>query len=477
VSSAQETKSSKATLWAIGGGIGVLVLGILLYVVFFMGGKTAGATASLNPDMTIRVLPIPFAQFAYPGLSKDGNWVAFPAANANTKWDIYYMHVSGSESRRVTTDSIGSGFNLIADISPDGSLIAYQRPSASPIGIGIEICVISSVGGPSKRIVQNGNLARWRPDGQRIGYVRFGDPTLKPAYQLWSIKPDGSDNRAEFFDTIGYAGRFSRYSYNWSPDGRSIAWIRSFREGYQEVITRELESGKERQLTFDRKNIDDVAWTKNGFIAYSSNRSGNTNLWIVPAEGGATQQLTKGSGPDIGMSASADGQSLLYLQQQQVGSMWVANLNSNSSKQLTFDDRQIESVALSPDGKKVAYTMGDIDPLKPGVEIYLQDRDGANRRQLNAEPVGVYSLAWSPEGNRIAFSMVHLNEPIDSTKLYVINAEDPGEPRKLTSGIRAVWLDSKTLVATKAEQSGTNYTSHDEIIGVDVIVPPKRFED
>ena len=80
-----------------------------------------------------------------------------------------------------------------------------------------------------------------------------------------------------------------------------------------------MKSGEERQLTFDKKNIDDVAWTRNGFIIFSSNRGGNTNLWVVPAEGGTPVQLTKGSGPDIGLSVSGDGQKLVYLQQQRVG--------------------------------------------------------------------------------------------------------------------------------------------------------------
>ncbi|MBF8296512.1 MAG: Protein kinase protein [Bacteroidetes bacterium] len=468
--------SRKNLLMGVGG---LVVLTVFAAIYFLLINKTndPGSVAHINANVTLRVLPIPFNQFSYPGLSKDGNWVAFPAANANMKWDIYYMHISGSEPRRITTDSIGSGFNLSAEISPDGSLIAYQRPSSNASGIGIEICIISSLGGPSKRIVQNGTLARWRPDGQRIGYVRFRDPSPKGTYNLWSMKPDGSDNRPEFADTLGGGGRFSRYSFNWSPDGRSIAWIRSFQGGYQEVITRELESGKERQLTFDKKNVDDVAWTKNGFVIYSSNRSGNTNLWIVPVEGGNAQQLTKGSGPDIGMSVSADDQRLVYLQQQQVGTLWVTDLNSSRSQQVTFDDRVIESLALSPDGKKIAYTMGDIDPLKPGVGLYLQDRDGGNRRQLNSEAVGILSLSWSADGNRIGFSMVRLTEPVDSAKLYVVNAKDPGEPKQLTSGIRFVWLDAGRFVATKTQTRDGNVTTHDEIMGIDETTPRKRLDD
>ena len=461
-------QSSKMKFWAIGGIFGILVLATLAYAVFFTGGSSSGTAAPLNPNMTLHVLPIPFSQFSYSGLSKDGNWISFPAANENATWDYYYMHVSGNEVRRVTADSMDSGFNLGADISPDGSLITYVKPGSPVGGLPIDVYVISALGGPAKRVAQHSPLARWRPDGQRIGYVLFGNPTPRAAYNLWSVRPDGSDSRPEFSDTLGTGGSYCRFSFNWSPDGRSIVWIRSFVGGYQEVITRELETGKERQLTFDKKNIDDVAWTKNGNIIFSSNRGGNSNLWVVPVTGGTLQQLTKGGGPDIGITVSGDGQKLVYLQQQTVGSVWIANLNSNTSRQMTFDDRQIECLALSPDGEMIAYIMADIDPLKAGVELFLQDRKGGNRRQLVADPVQIFSIAWSPDGNRIAFSMAALDEPVDSSKIYVINVKEQGEPRQLTSGIRAAWIGPDRLIATKVTQTGAfDFTNHDEIIGID----------
>jgi hypothetical protein len=121
--------------------------------------------------------------------------------------------------------------------------------------------------------------------------------------------------------------------------------------------------------------------------------------------------------------------------------------------------------------------MGDIDPLKPGVGLYLQDRDGGNRRQLNSEAVGILSLSWSADGNRIGFSMVHLTEPVDSAKLYVVNAKDPGEPKQLTSGIRFVWLDAGRFVATKTQTKDGTVTTHDEIMEIDETLPPKRLDD
>jgi len=85
-------------------------------------------TISVNPNMTTRVLQVPFTQYSYPSLSPDGKWIAFPAADVNGKWDIYYMHVNGGEPRKITSD--GTRFiQQTASISPDGSQIAYDKPS------------------------------------------------------------------------------------------------------------------------------------------------------------------------------------------------------------------------------------------------------------------------------------------------------------------------------------------------------------
>jgi Tol biopolymer transport system component len=426
------------------------------------GNDESVSVGSLNPNMTFRVLPIPFTQFSYPGFSRDGNWIAFPSADANNKWDIYYMHVSGSNVRRLTADSIANGNNLGADISPDGSQIAYTGRNQAGQGT---INIVSSVGGLSKTLTaENATLPRWRPDGQRIGYVRFRSRNSKVVYPLWSMKVDGSDDRLEYADTLGVSGRFS---FNWSPDGKSIAWIRSFKEGYQEIFTHELETGKERQLTNDKKNSDDVAWTSNGFIIYSSNRGGNTNLWMVPVAGGTPQQLTKGSGPDIGISVSADNQKLVYLQQQQIGHIWNADLSTFSSKQLTFDDRLIDAVALSPDGKKIALVMGEIDPLKPGQNLYLQDRDGTNRRQLTSGEMFVLNPAWSPDGKWISFSVSSPSEPRDSAKMFMVDAGNPGTPKLVSPGTRSFWLDTGRLITQNIRTVNGERTVFDELVTVE----------
>jgi serine/threonine protein kinase len=457
---------SKKMLWMGIGGLGIAVLLVAIFLFSRKSSQEPNSVATLNPNMSLRVLPIPFTQVLYPSLSPDGNWVAFPAGDVSGKWDVYYMHVSGADPRRITADSSVLSGDRTANISPDGSQVVYDRPN--PVTNGFDVCVVSSLGGVSKLVVEDGRAPRWRPDGQRIGYVRIRRAPSTVVYGFWTVNPDGSDNRLEFADSLGARGRFN---FAWSADGRSIAWIRSFKEGYQEVITRALASGTERQLTFDKKNIDDVCWTRRGVIIFSSNKGGNTNLWMVPTEGGTPQQITKGSGPDIGISISSDDQKLLYLQEQRVGYIWSASIDGSDARQVTFDDRAVDVVSLSPDGKRIAFSMGDIDPLKPVSHLFVQDRDGANRRQITSGDIVAAAPGWSPDGRWISFSSRPASDPPDSFKIFVVDAAHPGMPRQLGLGIPISWVSSSTLLTSRPN------ATHNEIVSVDGGSQKQFYED
>lgn len=438
---------SKKKVW-VGLGVATIVLGLGAYL-FLSKRPEPPQQAILNPNMTFRVLQIPFTQVNYPGLSPDGNWVAFPAVDANGRWDVYFMNTAGGEPRRITNDS--SVFTQEADISPDGSQITYDRFDAK--SQKINAFVVSSLGGLSRSVGDGGFTPRWRPDGQRVGYLKISgrvSGSTSGKQEIWSVRPDGSDNKREFVDSLSVGGR---YSLSWSPDGGSIVWIRSYSEGYQEVFTRTLGTATEWQLTSDKKNIDEVCWTRQNEIIFSSNKNGNTNLWIVPASGGNAVQLTKGGGPDIGMKVSTDGKKLLYLQQAQIGHIWIANIDGSKAHQVTFDDRQIGSASLSPDGSQIVFEIYDPDPLKKTRSIYLMARSGENRREITPGEGVSAAPEFSPDGKWILFMSRSPSSPNDSLGLYLIESQNVGSPKFIGRGNRFRWLNAKEFMLFTAVKS------------------------
>jgi eukaryotic-like serine/threonine-protein kinase len=393
----------------------------------------------LNPDMKFRTLQLSFSQISYPGISSDGNWIAFQGADVNGKWDVYYMNVAVGDPRRVTFDSSTNPYGNSADISPDGGIIVYDRYDAKRRWY--DAYVVPSIGGRSKKIAENCQSPNWRCDGGRIGFI---DGTSE-YFSIWSVKPNGSDRRMEIIDSISISGRID---FDWSPDGKSVVWLRSFPDGYQEIMRCDLETGNETQLTHDKKNIDEVCWTSNDQIIFSSNKSGNTNLWMIPASGGQSIQITKGIGPDLGMSISTDGKKLLYLQSQAVGHLWRGATDGRATRQLTTDERSINWPSFSPDGRQIVFSMSDNDPLKSTSHIYMCDRDGNNRRQITTGDELAEWPTWAPNGKWIAYYAMKSGQPSDSAMIYIVDQADPGIPRPIARGLFSKWIDTTTLMIT-----------------------------
>jgi len=428
-------RPSKKRLWY---GLSAATVLIILGVAYILVSRQPPRVA-LNPDMTFRVLPIPFTEVGAPGLSADGNWAAFPAADANGKWYVYYMNTTSGESRRITSDS--SMYADYADISPAGSQIVYDRYSTSwkP-----EIAIVSSVGGSSKKIVDRGWGPRWRPDGQRIGYVcgkGFGSQSGKAEFR--TMRPDGSDNRCELIDSTSSEAR----TFSWSPDGRSICWIRYFSEQWKEALVYELSTGKARQVTFDKKDIRDVCWAPHDEIINSSNKTGNYNLWMVPTSGGSAVQLTKGAGPDNSMGISRDGSKLLYYQEQNISHIWIAGTDGSNPHQITFDDAFLWRVSFSPDGKEVLFGFAQPVGSKEGYLVCSIDRDGRNRKQLTSGEESINNPITSPDGRWIIYGRHLLSTPNDSSMVYLLDAANPGTPRLVGRGSPMRWVDETTFIS------------------------------
>jgi dipeptidyl aminopeptidase/acylaminoacyl peptidase len=90
-----------------------------------------------------------------------------------------------------------------------------------------------------------------------------------------------------------------------------------------------------------------------------------------------------------------------------------------------FNIKQLESPALSPDGRWVAYVVRSIEP-KPDVkddwvyrtQLWLAAVDGKTPpRQLTFGPAGNSSPAWSPQGDRLAFVR---NGEKDKPQVYLL---------------------------------------------------------
>ncbi len=428
---------SRSVVWWIGLSSALIVIAA---VIFFIA--LPPHPPRLNPNMSFRTLEIPFTQINYPDLSRDGSWIAFGACDAKNEWSVYFMNVAQGNPRRLTAEPLREIWD--ADISPDMSEVLY---SGYPPGKMRGVYIVSSAGGVGRKVAEPGCYGKWRPDGQLIGYShlgRSGVPSQSGKFEFWTAKRDGSQNRLEFVDSLGYI--WGSFSFDWSPDGNSIAWLREF-PGYGEIFIRDLKSGKERQLTSYKRGIDEVTWASNNQIFFTTNKSGNTNVWMIPASGGEAVQVTKGTGPDLGVKISADGKRLLYMEKRTINHLWTADINGGNARQLTFDNQYMEMPSFSPDKKRISFNMGSSDILRPGSQIFIMQSDGTNRTQLTAGDAEYYYAAWSPDGKYMTYASSRIDEPLDSSRIYLIEADNPERPRLVGKGLAVRWIDAEKFVS------------------------------
>ena len=441
---------------------GVTVLFCLVGYLYFMKGGI-----QINPDMIVHPLQIPFKEIFYPGISGDGNWIAFSATDQKGKSGIYLMHSMGGEPRLITQVQ---AFSYI-DISTDGSLIAYN--SLDPQSSRYCMYLVYTNGGPPWKIGP-GLGGRFRPDGRRLGFIRgfFGDQLPSGKIEFWTVAIDGSDSRREFIDTvhIGYPG--GSVSFCYSPDGKKVAWIRSFTEWYEEIVIHDLETGEEVTITSDKKRIDEVTWARENQIVYTTNISGVHNIWVVSSKGGVPIQITRETTPTLGVKSSADGQKLLYYQARGTSNFWIVSTVENREHQITFRDEDQHSPAFSPDGKEIAFIVGG-NPMALDVfvssHLYVMDRDGNNRKQLTFGDETVSQPWWSPDGKRIAYGSRKFSESADSFRTYVIEPSNPGSPKYIAHGTPGMWIDSDRLPIS------VNKTAY--ITSVDGATPMPVYDD
>src|ERR1051325_11150923 len=79
-----------------------------------------------------------------------------------------------------------------------------------------------------------------------------------------------------------------------------------------------------------------------------------------------------------------------------VNQIYTVSIDGGSIKQLTSGDRSSSAPRWSPDGKKIAFTTGS--------QVWVMDNDGDDKQQVTKISTGAAAPVWSPDGKWIAFT-------------------------------------------------------------------------
>ena len=395
--------------------------------------------ASQPPQEPMQAVPLT----TYPGserepsFSPDGARVAFSwDGESQDNFDIYVKEIDSDTPVRLTS-SPAPGQRPAW--SPDGRQIAFLRGDRLGMGYsaGAAVLLMPAIGGPERQVAEIGPLP----------------PFLPPRYHAWLPDSSGlvvadassSDEPSALFALSNETGEKRRLTSPpaesmgdtgpaLSPDGRTLAFVRTSRIFFSDLYLLELSEdfmpqGEPRRLTSESRDIGSPVWTPDGGeIIFGSRGSG---LWKISIlRPGAPARLTASGQAASSPEVSRQGNRLAYTRavlDTNFRRMQRPDPESSPGPPTRFlsSTRYEGFPKYSADGERIVF-----ESQRTGVAgIWISDADGSNPKLLHSEEdthAGVPS--WSPDSQRIAFNW----NPEEQFDIYVIGASG-GKPLQLTT--------------------------------------------
>jgi len=186
-------------------------------------------------------------------------------------------------------------------------------------------------------------------------------------------------------------------SPSWSPDGRALAFRVADSETQSRICIRELGTA-ERTVLSQGNFLDEVSWSPNGrALAVSVLEGHDVDIAILDLDHETLTPIAPDPALDVSPNWSPDGKTIAFSSQRSgADEIWLVHLDTGELEQLTKDGGN-HFPAFSPTGDRLAWTREN-----DGVQLLELS---ARKRSRFAWPQEVfYRPAWNRDGRCLAIT-------------------------------------------------------------------------
>ena len=403
---------------------------------------TANLDGTGEQKIATRSLPSFFAFGGGPSWSPDGKRIAcgvgsFSGSQSAT---IIALPATGGSEQPLTGQTWVS-VSRVLWMSDGSGLIVAAIPQL--VSAGTQLWHVGYPGGAVRRITNDLNAYGTTSLGLTADSKTLVTIQADRSAQIWVVSPGADASRA----TQVTSGKNDGETLAWTTEGKILYTTPS---GEQSDVWSAATDGKTKeQLTRDA-NIERLgcASPDGRHIVFSSNRSGNFNLWRIDAGANDQKQLTQGSETDSQAVCSPDGQWVVFRSfRQGKSSFWKIPLLGGNPEQI--NDMSSTWAAVSPDGKLLAlYQASDhrivVLPFAGGGPIATLEVS------LNSRDVG---LGWTSDSKSITYAASQADA--DNVWSISLDGAAPKQLTNFTSGLIFSFqmsLDGKQIALSRGTQ-------------------------
>jgi serine/threonine protein kinase/WD40 repeat protein len=337
-----------------------------------------------------------------PVWSPDGREIAFVRLEENAA--IYVKPWLGGRERKLA-DIVGpviSGYLLpTLSWSPDGGWLAFAEKSDADKPARIVRLSLETGEKQPLTLPPEGALGdlfpEFSPDGSQIAFAR-GPSGVWAGLDLW-VQPvgDGPARRLTSGQFDGFGG------LAWTANGREIVFTTG--TGWEpgaRVFRLSLEGGEPRPVQGVGGHSGAIS-IRGARMVYTESTVRPSDIWISPGRRVAPrdripEKLIASSAFDQSPAVSPDGKKIAFTSYRSgTANIWVASSDGTNPVQLTRCKSHCGTPNWSPDGRWIVF-----DSLESGNwDLYVVDAEGGLSRQLTFEPSDDGTPSWSRDGGWI----------------------------------------------------------------------------